>query len=138
MYLVLAEEYHPHTKRERSPRRSSKQHPHTEWNRLCTKHREAGLHRNTRTKEIADYMKQILPTAKNPQTNTPDIELPTLKAKSRGGTRTDFTSAFVTDIRPSKDIIYETPKRDPVREDDDDDDDDWFLEEDERGLIEKM
>jgi hypothetical protein len=81
-------------------------------------------------------MKQILPAATNPQ--TPDIELPTLKAKSRAGTRTDVTSAFVTDIRPSKDIIYETPKRDPVREEDDDDDDDWFLEEDERGLIEKM
>jgi hypothetical protein len=57
--------------------------------------------------------------------------LPNLKAKSRRGTQTDVTSATVTDIRPSKEIIYETPKSEPVREDDDDDDeDDGFLEED--------
>jgi len=74
-------------------------------------------------------MKQILPAATKPQTSTPDLELPNLKAKSRRGTQTDVTSASVTDIRPSKEIIYETPKREPVREADDDDDD-GFLEED--------
>jgi len=56
------------------------------------------------------------------------------KAKSRHGTQTDVTSASVSDthIRPSKEIIYETPKREPVREDNDDDDDfdDEFLKED--------
>ena len=123
MYLVPAEQYHhPHTKRERPPRRRrTKLHPHTEWIKLRTKHREAELRRNARTKEIADYMKQILPAATNPQTPSPDLELPTLKAKSRRGTQTDVTSASVTDIRPSKEFIYETPKREPVREDDDDD-----------------
>ena len=73
-------------------------------------------------------MKQILPAATKPQTSTPDLELPNLKAKSRRGTQTDVTSASVTDIRPSKEIIYGTPKREPVRGDDDDDD--GFLEED--------
>ena len=73
-------------------------------------------------------MKQILPAATYPQTS--DLELPTLKAKSRRGTHTDDTSASVADIRPSKEIIYETPKSEPVRQDDDDDDDDGFLEED--------
>ena len=130
MYLVPADEYHPHTKRGR--RRCTKLHPHNEWIKLRTKHREAELRRNARTKEIADYMKQILPAATNPQ--TPDLELPKLEAKSRRGTQTDVTSASVTDIRPSKEIIYETPKREPVRQDgdddDDDDDDDGFLEED--------
>jgi len=53
--------------------------------------------------------------------------LPTLKAKSRRGTQSAVTSA--SDIRPSKEIIYETPKREPVREDDDDYADE-FLEED--------
>ena len=72
-------------------------------------------------------MKQILPAATKPQTSTPDLELPNLKAKSRRGTQTDVTSASVTDIRPSKQIIYEMPKREPVRENDDDD---GFLEED--------
>ena len=72
-------------------------------------------------------MKQILPAATNPQTPTPDIELPTIKAKSRRGTQTDVTSASVNDIRPPKEIIYETLKRQPVGEDDDDDDE--FLEE---------
>jgi len=90
MYLVPADEYHPHTKRGRPPRgRRTKQHPHTEWIKLRTKHREAELRRNSRTKEIADYMKQILPAATNPQ--TPDLELPNLKAKSRRGTQTDVT-----------------------------------------------
>jgi len=54
-------------------------------------------------------MKQILPAATNPQ--TPDFELPNLKAKAKRGTQTDVTSASVTDIRPSKETIYETPKR---------------------------
>ena len=74
-------------------------------------------------------MKQILPAATNTQTPTPDIELPTLKAKYRRGSQTDVTSASVTDMRPSKEIIYETSKRETVRQDDDDDDD-GFLEED--------
>ena len=107
IYLVPAELYHhPHTKRGRSSRRRIKQHPHTEWIKLRTKHCEAELRRNARTKEIADYMKQILPAATNPQTPSPDLELPTLKAKSRRGTQTDVTSASVADIRPSKVIIY--------------------------------
>ena len=39
--------------------------------------------------------------------------------------------AAVTHMRPSKEIIYETPKREPVREDNHDDDYDYrFLEED--------
>jgi len=71
MYLVPADEYHPHTKRGR--RRRTKHHPHTEWIKLRTKHREAELRRNARTKEIADYMKQILPAATKPRTPTPDI-----------------------------------------------------------------
>jgi len=130
MYLVHAEEYHPHTKRGHLPRRRrTKQHHHTEWINLHTKHRETELRRNARTKEIADYMKQILPAATNPQ--TPDLELPNLNARSRRRTQTDVTSASVTDTRHSKEIIYETPKCEPVREDDDDDDDDdGFLEED--------
>ena len=57
------------------------------------------------------------------------------KAKSRRETQTDDTSASVaadTNRRPSKKIIYETPKRESVREDNDTDDDygDEFLEED--------
>ena len=77
-------------------------------------------------------MKQILPTGTNPQTPTTDVEVPTLKAKSRRGTQTDFPLASVSakQIRSSKEIIYETPKREPVREDNDDDDDDGFLVED--------
>jgi len=71
MYLVPAEEYHPHTKRGRIPRRRrTKQHPPTVWIKLRTKHREADLRRNVRTKEIADYMKQIQPAATNPETPT--------------------------------------------------------------------
>ena len=40
--------------------------------------------------------------------------------------------AAETHIRPSKEIIYETPKREPVREHNNNDDDDYdeFLEED--------
>jgi len=89
MYLLPAEEYHSHTKRGCSSRRRTKQQPHTEWIKLRTKPREVELRRNARTKEIADYMKQILPAATNPQ--TPDLELPALKAKSRRGTQTDVT-----------------------------------------------
>ena len=127
MYLVPAEEYHPHAEK---CRRRSKQQPHTEWIKLRTKHREAELRRNARIKEIADYVKQIKPAATYPQALTADTELPTLKAKSRRGTQSAVTSA--SDIRPSKEIIYETPKSEPVREDndDDDDDDDEFLEAD--------
>jgi hypothetical protein len=130
MYLVTAEKYRPPAKR---GRRRTKLNTHTEWIKLRTKHREVELRRNVRTKEIADYMKKILPAATNPQTLTTDIELPTLKAKSRRGTQTDVTSASVTDTqtRPSKEIIYETPKSEPVRENNGDDDyDDEFLEED--------
>jgi hypothetical protein len=81
-------------------------------------------------------MKQIMPTATIPPSPTSDIQLPKRKAKSRRGTQTDETAASVaadTHIRPSKEIIYETPKREPVREDNDDDDyyyDDEFLGED--------
>ena len=60
--------------------------------------------------------------------------LPKLKAKSRRGSQTDVTSASVSapQIRPFKEIIYETPKREHVREEDDDDYDVEFLEEDAR------
>ena len=64
---------------------------------------------------------------------TSGIQLRKPKAKSRRGTQTDETAAPVdadTHIRPSKEIIYETPKREPVRQDDDDDYEDEFLEED--------
>jgi len=74
-------------------------------------------------------MKQILPAATNPQTPTPDIVLPSLNAKSRRGTQTDVTSAYVTNIRSSIEIIHETPKRESVRKDNDDYNDDRFLEE---------
>jgi len=70
----------------------------------------------------------------NLPTPTAHTELPKPKAKSRRGTQTEVTSVSVADtyIRPSKEIIYESAKREPVREDDDDDDDDYddeFLEE---------
>ena len=70
-------------------------------------------------------MKLIIPAATISRDTTGDTELPKLKAKSKSGTQTDVTSAFVSapDIRPSKEFIYETPTRDPVQEDDDDDDD---------------
>jgi hypothetical protein len=76
-------------------------------------------------------MKQIMPAATVSQTSIPDTELPKLKAKSRRRTQISDTSASVSDpqIRPSKVIIYEMPKREPVREDNDDSDDE-FLEED--------
>jgi hypothetical protein len=60
--------------------------------------------------------------------------LPKPKTKSRRGTQIDATAASVaadTHIPLSKEIIHETPKREPVREDNDDYDyDDVFLEED--------
>ena len=59
--------------------------------------------------------------------------MPILKAKSRRGIQTDVTTASVSDIRPSKEIIFETPKRVTVPEDNDDHDYDYdggFLEED--------
>jgi hypothetical protein len=79
--------------------------------------------------KIADYMKQIMPAATICQPPAADTELPKLKEKSRRGTQTAVTSASVSDpqIRPSKKIIYETPKREPVREDVNDDYDDEFL-----------
>ena len=83
-------------------------------------------------------MKQIMTAATISQPLTPDTELPKLKAKPRRGTQTAVTSASVSapQIRPSKVIIYETPKREPVREDNvhDDDYDDEFLEEDAKRL----
>jgi len=76
-------------------------------------------------------MKQIMPTATIPPSPQPaptaDIQLPTLKAKSRRGTKTDAADKY---IRPTEEIIYETPKHEPVRQDDDDDYEDEFLEED--------
>ena len=84
MYLVLAEDYRP-SPAKRPPhegpfswrrRRPTKQHPHTEWIKLRTKHREAELQCNARTKEIADYMKQIMPAATIPPSSTSDIHLP--------------------------------------------------------------
>ena len=81
--------------------------------------------------EIAFYMKQIMPAATISQPPTADTELPKLKANSRRGTHTAVTSASDSQMRPSKEIIYETPKREPVREDNGDDNyDDEFLEED--------
>jgi len=127
MYLVPAGKYRPPAKKGRR-----RQDQHAEWIKLRTKHRDAGLRRNARTKEIADYMKQILPAATNPQTLSTDIEVPNFKAKSRRETQSDVTSASVSapQIRPSQEIKCETPKREPVRQDNDDDDDDGFLEED--------
>ena len=75
MYLVPVEKYRPPAEIVRHQK-----HPHTEWIKLRTKHREAELRRNALTKEIGDYMKEILPAAKNPQTPTTDIEVLTLKA----------------------------------------------------------
>jgi len=103
------------------------------WIKQRNKHREAELRRNARTKEIADYMKEMKPAVTNPQHPTADTDLPKLKAKSRRGTQTDVTSASVTDIPPSKEIMYETPKREPFREENDydvDNYDDEFLEKD--------
>jgi len=60
-----------------------------------------------------------------PPNTTSDIQLPKLKAISRRGTETDETVASVvadTHIRLSKEILYETPNGEPVREDINDDD----------------
>jgi len=64
MDLIPTEEY-------RSPAKKCRrrQHTHTEWIKLRTKRREAELRRIARTKEIADYMKEILPAATNTQTS---------------------------------------------------------------------
>ena len=68
------------------------------------------------------------------QFRTFDIQLPNIKAKSRPGRQTDVTAAPVsvdTQIRPSKEIIYETTKRELFpKVDGDDDYDDEFPEED--------
>jgi len=135
MYLVPAEDFRPYPFKRPLPRQRpiscrlnpTMLHPHTE---LRTKHREDALQRNAWTKEIAYYMIQIMPAATIPQSPTTDIQLSKPKAKSRSGTQTDDTTAsFAADtyIRPPKEIIYETPKREPVLEDDDDDE---FVEED--------
>jgi len=114
IYLVPAKEYHPSpppAKKGRSSRRRrpTKHHPHTERIKLRTKHREAELQRNARIKEIADYMKQIMPAATISQPITPDTKLIKLKAKCRRETQTAVTSASVSapQIRPSKEIIYD-------------------------------
>jgi len=110
------------------------QHPHSEWIKLRTKNRENELQHNARTKEIAVYMIHIMPAATISQTITADIGLRKPKAKSRRVRQTDVASDSVsaadTHIRPSKEIIYETPKREWFREDNDDDYDDDFLKED--------
>jgi hypothetical protein len=93
MYLVSAEDYRtspPPAKRGRKrsnpPRRHRRERPtkqphHIEWIKLRTKHRDIELRRNAWTKEIADYMKQIMPAAKLPPSPTYDIELSKLEAK---------------------------------------------------------
>ena len=70
MYLVPADELHPHAKK---GSRRTKQHPHTDRIKLRTKHREAEPRLNARTKDIADCMKQIQPAATNPQAFTTAI-----------------------------------------------------------------
>ena len=99
MYLVPAEEYRNQAKR---GRRRTKQHPHTEWINLRSKHRCDDLQRKAQTKDIADYMIQIMPVATISKTLTPDTVLPKLKVKSRRVTQTDVTSDSVSNIRPSK------------------------------------
>jgi hypothetical protein len=77
-------------------------------------------------------MKQLKAASTISQPPSLHIELPKPKAKSRRGTHSDVTTASVADthIRPSKGIIYETPKREHVQEDNDDDKyDDEFLKE---------
>ena len=79
-------------------------------------------------------MKQIISATTIPQSTNSDTPLPKPKTKSRRGTQNEVRAASVvadTHIRPSKELIYETPKRETVREDDDDDNyEDEFLEED--------
>jgi len=130
MYFVPTEynrPLRPRTKRESKrsiPPRPRCQRPtnstHTEWIKLRTKHREAELRRNGRTKKIADYMKQIMYAATIPPPPISNIQLPKLKGISSLGSLPDMTVASVaadTHTRPSKEIIYETPKREPVGED---------------------
>ena len=64
-------------------------------------------------------------------TTHPDIEWPKPKAKYKRWTQTDVTSASISDthIGPSKEIIYETPKRELVREVNDDDNDEYYDDE---------
>jgi len=68
MYFVQAEEYHPSPPPAKKGfslfhHRTIEHHHHTEWIKLRTKHREAELQRNAWTKEIVDYMKQIMTAA---------------------------------------------------------------------------
>ena len=130
MYLVPAEDKRPspalrvHQRPLPWKRWHTKQHPHTELIKLRTKHCEAELPRNAWTKEVADYIKQIVPSATNPPSSTAYMQFPKPKAKSRRRTRTDVTAASVatdTNIRPPKVIILEKPKREIVREKNDDD-----------------
>jgi hypothetical protein len=64
------------------------------------------------------------------QSATTGTHLPKIKGKSRRGTQTDVTEATNPHTRQSEDIIYETPKREHVRNYDDDNYASEFLEED--------
>jgi len=94
-----------------------------------TKHREAELRRNARTKEIADYMKQIMPAATISQPPQLIQSCTNLRQNLDAGHRL-MLHQLPTHTRLSKEIIYETPKREPVLRYDDDDYDNEFLEED--------
>ena len=68
-----------------------------------------------------------MPTATIPPPTIAAIRLPKSKGKSRRVTQPDVTAGSVaadTHIRPSKEIVYETPIYELVRENNDDDDDD--------------
>jgi len=90
IYLVPVEDYRPSPANRPLPRqrpfsrrrRPTKQHPHTEWIKLRTKHLKAELCRIARTKEIADYMKRIMSAAINPQSPTANILLSKPKEKN--------------------------------------------------------
>ena len=107
------------------------------WIKLRTRYREVELRHNARTKEVDDYMKQIMPAAAIPTSPQPDptfdIQLPKPMGKSRLETQTDVTSASVAGEqhpRPSEEFISENPKREPVQDVHDGDYDVEFLEED--------
>ena len=117
LYLVPAEDYRPSPPRigRKRPRRRSqrpkKLHSHIEWFKLRTKHREAELRRNALTKEVADYMKQIMPTNAIPHSRSPPptYGLPKLKSKSRRGALTNVTAASLaadTHILQTEEIIH--------------------------------
>jgi len=84
-------------------------------------------------------MKQIMPAVTNP--NPPMLTYSCPKRRQNlDAKQTDVTTASFavadTHIRPSKEITYETPKREPVREDDDDDYNDEFSTWSQRRLVE--